>query len=541
MAKRRKVPALPKAESRKPKAGSSRFFNTRGQCEPERHYMLPPERRVGRALELVREEAYFTLHAGRQTGKTTLARWLVEELNRGRKLAAVWVDMKPADGMSDPAEAFRTVLRQLDHWLGVFLPRLKCPAHAPLLEDPQTAVLRYLEQAARASRRPLVLMLDEVDGLVGPAMVSLLGQLRTGYIARSDEPFPASVVLIGQRRVRDYVLTEEDRRTVKWLGTTSPFNIEAEPLTLRPFTRDEVAELLGQHTEDTGQPFDPEAGNRVFELSQGHPWIVNALAYEAAFVDVKDRSKAITADDVETGRRRIIKERRTNIDSLEARLQEPRVQRVLEPIVLGKVPLGADDTDIEYAVGLGLVRQTPQGVVEIANPIYREVILRHLASKPHRQAATIAPTWLRPDGRLDFQNLLDTFVAFWRRHGEPLMKATPYHEAAPHLVLMAFLHRVENGGQVEREMASGSGRVDLLVRHGKDRLAVEVKVWREEGDPDPLEEGLEQLDLYLSANGLETGWLVVFDRRPGLPRVSERTSASTARSPAGREVTLIRA
>ena len=49
-------------------------------------------------------------------------------------------------------------------------------------------------------------VLDEVDGLLGESIVSLLTQLRQGYISREELPFPASVVLVGQRQVRDYAL-----------------------------------------------------------------------------------------------------------------------------------------------------------------------------------------------------------------------------------------------------------------------------------------------------------------------------------------------
>jgi len=41
-------------------------FNTTGPCFPDEHYMLPPERRLGRVMELIDDGKYFPLHAGRQ-------------------------------------------------------------------------------------------------------------------------------------------------------------------------------------------------------------------------------------------------------------------------------------------------------------------------------------------------------------------------------------------------------------------------------------------------------------------------------------------
>ena len=105
-----------------------------------------------------------------------------------------------------------------------------------------------------------------------------------------------------------------------------------------------------------------------------------------------------------------------------------------------------------------------------------------------------------------------------------MLKSAPYHEIVPHLVMMAFLHRVVNGGgSLEREYAIGSDRMDLCLRYGEAILAMELKVWRE-GRPDPLTKGLEQLEGYLADLGIETGWLVIFDQRPSFVPIAERTT-----------------
>jgi len=521
-----------------------RYFNTSGPCEPRRHYMIDPGRREGRIRALVEQDRFFTLAAGRQFGKTTLARWLVADLRKSGRYAAAWVDLQTAGGEPDVALVMTEVLARLRESLQLYLPRLRLPAPrtvAGWLESPTSALLEFLRAVAAKSRKPLVLMFDEADALVGEAMVSFLSQLRAGYIARADAPFPASIGLVGQRRVRDYALSVEDRRTIAWLGSTSPFNVEAEGLTLGTFSPEDISELLAQHTAQTGQAFLPDAVARVQELSEGHPWLVNALAYESTNIDVTDRRVPITGEHVDAGRDRIVRERRTNIASLEDRLRDERVRRVMEPMITGR-PLGdVADADVEYATGLGLVRRVG-GTLVVANPVYREVILRQLSMSPLATAGWVEPIWLRPDGSLDLPKLLDAFLAFWRQHGAVLMGSIPYHEAAPHLVMMAFMHRVENGGgRLEREYAVGRGRMDLMLRYGPDRFAFELKVWRDAGDPDPAQEGLAQLDERLSALGLDTGWLVIFDRRPELPRLAERTRAETARTPAGREVTVVRA
>lgn len=70
-------------------------------------------------------------------------------------------------------------------------------------------------------------------------------------------------------------------------------------------------------------------------------------------------------------------------------------------------------------------------------------------------------------------------------------------------------------------------------------MGIELKVWRD-GRPDPLAERLAQLDGYLAALGLDSGWLIVFDQRAGLGPIEGRTSSSEAITPGARRVTVIR-
>ncbi|HUR02147.1 MAG TPA: hypothetical protein VM347_06395, partial [Nonomuraea sp.] len=401
------------------------------------------------------------------------------------------------------------------------------------------------EWCHRCPRR-VVLFLDEIDAMQGNSMVSILSQLRDGHNARpGGRPFPASVVLCGLRNLRDYRVAsggDPDRS-----NPASPFNIVAESIRLGDFTTDEIAGLYGQHTQATGQEFTKDAVDQVFELTQGQPWLVNALAFE--IILQVGMTPTITAAQVEEAKERLIRKRATHLDALVARLREPRVERVIEPILAGTWP-DTDtsfDDDASYVHDLGLIRGTR--TLEIANPIYREVLLRVLGNRTERFVMADPHSFVLPDGRFDLPRLLEEFVVFWREHGEVLIRQEGYHEAACQIILMAFLHRLVNGGgQLDREYAAGTKRLDVLVRWpytGPDgerlvqREAMELKVWRTSGD-DPAPGGLAQLDRYLDRLTLSTGVLVVFDRRPEAPPWKERGGFEQATTPSGRHVTVLR-
>jgi hypothetical protein len=489
-------------------------FNTAGPCLPGEHYMLPPERRLGRVLELIDDRKYFTLHSGRQTGKTTCAFWLVDHLNASGRRRAAWVDLQTAREQPDLDRALPIILSELDRATARDLPSLVRPVPEDierLLAIPERAVLGYLSILAEHSDLPLVLLFDEADGLVGPAMVSFLAQLRAGYLDRSREPFPSSVALIGLVPVRDYALAQAEGRAVSWLGTTSPFNISAEATTLGPFRRDEVAELLAQHTQVTGQRFAAAAVERIFALGAGHPWLTNAMADQIVARDVTDRAVEITAAHVDAAKETIIRERRTHIDSLVARLREPRVQKVLAPMIAGQVT-GGDvlDDDVAYLVGLGLLAEDRARLV-IANPIYREVIPRALVHVQQLQLAQETAWYVRGDGSLDVDKLLRAFQDFWRRDGHLAAEGFGYREAGPHLMVMAFLQRVVNGGgRIEREYGLGRRALDLMLHWRGARHAIEVKLRR---DTETEADALDQVASYLDLAGLDNGFLVMFDLR----------------------------
>ncbi|GAA4926380.1 hypothetical protein GCM10023334_032110 [Nonomuraea thailandensis] len=522
-------------------------FNTTGPCDPRRHYMVPPTPRLPDARVLIEMDRYFVLHAPRQTGKTTTLRMLASELTAEGDLAALMFSCERAKSAGDDYGAAESLLldslreaAERSGWPKKLLP----PASWPEV-TPGSRFGSALSAWCRRCPRQVVLFMDEIDALQGNSLVSILSQLRDGHNARPEgHPFPASVVLCGLRDVRDYKVASGGQAGGS--NPASPFNIVAESLRLGDFTADEIAELYDQHTEATGQKFTKDAVDRVFELTQGQPWLVNAVAHE---MTIKMRvTGTITAEPVEDAKERLIRARATHLDSLAARLHEPRVKRVMEPIVAGGsyTDRGNSD-DLSYVRDLGLITQKPPP--QVANPIYREVILRVLGDLTEQNIHADPHSFVLPDGRFDLPRLLREFVVFWREHGEVLIQQEGYHEAACQIILMAFLHRLVNGGgYLDREYAAGTKRLDVLVRWpypGPDgrrlmqREAMELKVWRA-GENDPLPDGLAQLDRYLDRLTLSTGVLVIFDRRPEAPPWQERGAFEQAATPSGRQVTVLR-
>jgi hypothetical protein len=211
----------------------------------------------------------------------------------------------------------------------------------------------------------------------------------------------------------------------------------------------------------------------------------------------------------------IILRRDTHIDSLLERLKEERVRRVIEPILLGNI-VDVTSDDFYYVCDLGLISKTPEKIAP-SNPIYTEVIARALNATFQEDLIRNDKTYIMPrymkDGKIDVNLLLTDFQQFWRENSDIWIEKFQYKEAAPHLILQGFLQKVMNGGgNIIRDMAAGTGRLDLgLVYEGKI-YPVEIKLWKGEKY---YQNGLEQTARYADIFGCNEAWLVIFDQRTG--------------------------
>ena len=499
-----------------------RFFNTTGPVRAEDHYAVPPLSRLDleEILGLVRQQQYFVLHAPRQTGKTSTLLALRDYLNSGAAgdYRAVYANLEDAQALREDLEpamrAILSVIARQERLLGDTLLRDIWP-DALAEVGAGTVFGEALTRWCEASPRSLVLLLDEVDALVGDTLLSILRQLRSGYPQR-PAAFPASVVLCGIRDVRDYrIAWAPGKETIEG---GSPFNIRAESLRLGDLDEGEVRTLLHQHTEETGQSFTPEALDTVWEQTRGQPWLVNALAYQACFRDRagRDRNRQVIADHILVAREALIRRRETHLDQLGRRLSEDRVRRVVEPLLTGASVDDSADLDLDYARDLGLIAHDDP--VRIANPIYREVVPRELTRRVQSKMLEQTAWFVTEDGRLDVPKLLARFQEYFREHSEHWIGRFDYEEAGPQLLLQAFCQRVVNrGGFVEREYGLGRGRTDLLLRWPRDdrwdRFVVECKV-RYGSREETERRGLEQTAAYLDRCDAEAGHLVIFDRDP---------------------------
>jgi hypothetical protein len=525
--------------------------------------MIPAVGRLPDIREMIDGKYYFILHSPRQSGKTTYLTSLTEQINSEGKYFALNCALHSLRVTDDYLLAMDLVVAEINASLrqsGVDeLKRLAYSFNSEIyMSDHNTKLRLMLNDICCSLDRELVVFFDEADCLMEKPLIMFLSQIREGFIRRDlsvATKFPMSMALVGIRDIQDYL--SKVRPAWESKGPGSPFNVRRGSLKLEDFTFEEVKSLYGQHTADTGQVFEHGAIETAWRLSEGQPWLVNALADDVIIRRFKnDFSKVITAVDIKRSSNDIILRKDAHFESLIDRLREPRVRKVVEHVIIGtgSFPRTISQDDIQYVINLGILKKDPDKNVSYraSNPIYGELIFRAMSWDIQRSIPeTFENQWM--DGkRLDMEGLLKAFQVYWRENSEAsekaetkenemedvvhdkiekilvnhqipnksgisedIVKVIKEHrtgftsEDIPHLALNAFLQRVLNGGadDIKRECALRRTKVDICVTYKSIRYPIELKIKRGNN----IDNSLEQLFGYMDKCGASEGWLIIFD------------------------------
>ena len=510
-----------------------RTFGTQGPVNPHDNYIVRRSKETADFIERIKNGKYIVIFAPRQTGKTTFFQRAVDTLTTEEQ--HYFPIQLNFEGASDDTVAdfyrglYEDILEQIEI---VFEQRSEIPSAslADFLENnnPITdhrSMRRFFRQFARHLSRdapnpaqtscltqPVILLIDEFDGIPRDVLQGFLHSLRHIYVAGKPHS-PHSVGIVGVKNIRQ--LNYDD--------SISPFNIQDE-FVVPNFTREQVGELLAQYTEEAGQPFAPEVIEILHKQTAGQPFLINRAAQILTAELNIPKTETITMDHFAKAHTQLLEEGNTNMSHLLTNIRrDRRFESVLMRITSYERGLrfNPDDEIIAELAMYGIIAKSADGMCEIINPIYQHRILQ--AFKPlfngvedeyfSEENGDDFVDYLTPEGVIEMGALLDNFQAFIARAGFRILQVpdTPQEYVGQHLLyayLDTFVRIVR--GDMFLEVQTGRGRMDLLLLHNGRKYIVETKIW--EGDRS-YQAGTQQLAAYLKLEGVTQGYYVVFDHR----------------------------
>ena len=518
-----------------------RRFWTQGPVNAQEHYVVSRSDEIADYIKRVDEGRYVVLFAPRQTGKTTFFQDALAALVAGSASVEQTMDYFPIQlnfdvyKNLDLATFYGHLYEQMREEIEVVFQGRECVPSEALREfleqttlTDHLSMMRFFKRFARFldaehDGQQVVLVIDEFDGIPQIALSDFLHTLRHIYISGKPR-CPHSVGIIG---VKSIAQLNYDR-------SISPFNIQDE-FHLPNFTLEQVHELLGQYTDEVGQPFVPEVIASIHKQTAGQPVLVNRFAQILTEELDIPKTEPITMAHFSKAHAQLLEEDNVNLTHL---LTNIRRDRRFESVLM-RIMARDDGVDfnlrseiISELATYGVIARGADGMCEIVNPIYLYCILQGF--KPvvngleneylHEDSREGFLDYLTSTGQIDMESLFDNFRDFIARAGFKILQVpdTPQESVGRHL-LLAYLDQFvkDIGGFMHIEVQTGRGRMDIIITYNQQKYIIETKIWRGEHR---YQAGKKQLAAYLRAEGVTEGYYVVFDHREEPePRVETET------------------
>lgn len=504
-----------------PRHGDSgmRRFSSYGPPDKDLHYYVARNELVRKARHLLMGTVfdkgghYITAWAPRQTGKTWVMNEVLSEIRSDGRCRVLKLNLEPFQLTDDTDRIASRLARSITERLGVSGPTIRS------LDELDRIFVRS------CLKRPLILVLDEVDALSESAIAGLSAVFRHIYIRRLEENRPSAekeyllhgLALVGVRSV----LGIENL-------TGSPFNIQRS-LHIPNLNAAEVAALFAAYTEETGHPVASAVVERIYRETLGQPGLVSWLGelLTEGYEDHRpDRSRPLSPADFESVYADAVEVLPNNnvMNIISKARKEPYRGRVLELFKTSeKVPFRFDDPVTGFLYTNGVVDREREGrrnLIRFSCPFIQRRLFGAFSHDlfPHVGAVyspfedvghIVTETSLNPAA------LLRRYEAHIRRNRDWMFSDAPrrgdfrIYEAVFHFSLYEYLIRFFDSypTRVWPEFPTGNGRVDILIDHGGRLHAVEVKSYT---DRPGFDRALTQAAAYGCRLGLERVHLAVF-------------------------------
>jgi hypothetical protein len=465
-----------------------REFNTSGPCNPALHYTVMREALIEEGKEKVRKGRYFTLFAPRQTGKTTYFQLLLEAV-KAENFTPIWISF----------EKLKTVTR--DRFYQDLNNQLhkRLAEHQIQLEHTVQDQIDVVELFEKIKAKSIVLVIDEFEGIPNAVLNEMMHTFRQMYHQKQDHALH-SLILVGVSTIAELVT-----------GSASPFNV-AEELQVSYFTQSEVNLLIEQYVVESGQKFEDRVIKAIYDNTKGQPGLVCALA---AHLVQKVTNRTVIMNDFLVTLDYFLKSKyNKNILNIVQKAEEKK--DFMYRLLFGEqaIDFNIYTKDIAYLHANGVIENL-EGHVGILVPLYSKCIItafrpvsngetRHYGFKVNESFEA----YLK-DGGLNIHALLNKYRQYVRRRGFKAFDTEKLKEGAWHYSLDGFISFfIETlEGHTFIEVPSGAGRTDILIVYKTERYLIETKVF---SNNTLLKKGKGQLAEYLTSEGLDEGYYVVF-------------------------------
>ncbi len=487
-----------------------KIFNITGICVKSKHYMVDTSEKINKILAMVERGDYFTINRPRQFGKTTTLNILRQVLSGKYLVIDTSFEGVGDDLFSSEEEFSRGILNIFSDSIK-FLDKdsaklLLAYSNIKNFRELSSAITDFIMETGKS----VVLLIDEVDKSSNSKIfLQFLGLLRNKYLSASagkDITFQ-SVILAGLHDVRTLKLALRDENEAKF---NSPWNISAKFDIDMSFSAKEIESMLSEYQCENNVSLDvPTIAERIYQFTNGYPYLVSDICKT-----IDETLNAVwTEESVYSAVKIILTEKNTLFEDVIKNIENnPDIKYVVNEMLINGNQVEYHPITHEKGMMYGIY-STLNNKVLINNPIFETYIYTYLSTSESVLSQTTIVSISEQskytmNGTLNMERILLKFQDFMF---EEYRKADEkFYESQARLIFLSYIKPILNGKGfyfVESQTRENK-RLDVVVIYGNQKYVIELKIWNGEKYH---EKGREQLSEYLTIQGLQAGYMLVFN------------------------------
>lgn len=506
-----------------------RYFNTEGRCRPDKHYMVRLDDRLDKIKRLfVDRGKYFVINRGRQYGKTTTLMALAEYLKDDYAVISMDFQMMSSANFVDE-ETF--VVAFLEYLEDVFSMRKELGDYVDRetfcnlisLKDSKRAsmdrLFRGLSRMCRTAKKPLVLIIDEVDNASNyRVFLDFLALLRGYYLNRDNSPALHCVILAGVYDIKNLKLKLRPEEEHQY---NSPWNIAADFSIDMSFSKEQITGMLDDYEKDHHTGMDTgTAAQEIYQYTSGYPYLVSAICKILdeelpGHKKFSEKRGIWTREGIGEAVKIILTSGTLLFDSMVKQLDTFKdLKYVIQEILYQgkKIPFSPGERAINLGRMFGFLRED-HGSVAITNRIFEMFLLNLFISEESVKSEIYFygqsnKNQFITDGKLNMERVLEKFVThFSDIYGDNDEK---FVEEYGRKFFLLYLKPIINGAgnyYIEAQTRDAR-RTDVIVDYLGEQFIVELKIWH---GNEYHEQGRQRLTEYLDYYHQDKGYLLSFN------------------------------
>ena len=349
--------------------------------------------------------------------------------------------------------------------------------------------------------------------------------LRSLYLirAKGNGTTFKSVILAGVYDIKNLKIKFRDDSDIRY---NSPWNIAVKFDIDMSFNEFEIGTMLEDYSKENNLMLEIESlSKEIFKFTNGYPFLVSRICQVLDEDVLKSNKKPWMIEEIQKAVKIIVNEKNMLFDDLIKNMENNKelYECIYNVLILNiNQVFNINNPIIEIGHMLGYLIADKDNNVAVFNQILKKVLYNYMISKinvNNMSAYNFKDNFITSNNGLNMEQILLKFQQFMKENYS--RRDAEFLERHGVLLFLSFIKPIINsiGFDYKEVQISEERRIDIVIQYNHNKYVIEAKIWH--GDI-AHQKGLKQLKNYLNIQGLDKGYLLIFNFNKNKEYISEK-------------------